>query len=79
MATGSRDLSPRRTSGGRVLGAGDNSAVDTITCSLMAHAEDDDATNVEFGLAPYSEHEEVEEVVVSIRWLLDRADPPGKN
>lgn len=54
-------------------------SLDAITCSLMAHAADDDATSAEFGLAPYSEHEEVEEVVVGIRRLLDLADPPGKN
>jgi len=34
---------------------------------------DDDATSAEFGLAPYSEQEEVEEVVAGIRRLLDRA------
>jgi hypothetical protein len=54
-------------------------SLDAIVCSLMAHAAGDDATSAEFGLTPYSEQDDLEEIVVGIRHLMDRANPPGAN
>ncbi|MCA8974681.1 MAG: hypothetical protein KDC98_08160 [Planctomycetes bacterium] len=54
-------------------------SLDAVTCSLMAYAAEDDANSAAFGLEPYSEHDDVEEIVASVRRLLDRAGPPGAN
>ena len=54
-------------------------SLDAVTCSLMAYATEDDANSAVFGLEPYSEQDDVEEIVTSIRRLLDRAGPPGEN
>lgn len=54
-------------------------SLDAVTCSLMTYADGDDANSAAFGLKPSSEQDDVEEIVASIRRLLDRAGPPSAN